>query len=135
MSPNRIACVFICGAFLAGCGGPREIAGGTAGLLHTDGQPLSDVLVSVYRDGDSDFKPLGIAITDSDGRFNLRTREPAAPLSLDSGTYRFTVESVGEVYLIWPSEFADRVKTPLKQSISSHDEEVAIHVPRPRVIH
>lgn len=132
---NRTLCLIrlMLALLLAGCGVPSEIPGGTAGFLHANGQPLPDVLVTVYPDTPSVTEPLGIGVTDADGRFALRTREPVASLTLDPGDYRFTVQSTGEIYLIWPPNYTDPSKTPLVQSVASLNEELEINVPEPRI--
>lgn len=132
MHRNTPVCLMALAILSEGCGVPGEIPGGTAGFLHANGQPIPDVLVTVYPDTPST-DALGIGITDADGRFELRTREPITPLMLDPGDYRFTVQSMGEIYLIWPPEYADPPKTPLTRSISSSSEELEISVPQPRV--
>lgn len=134
MHLNRTLCLITLAALSSvGCGVPGDVPGGTAGFLQADGQPLPDVLVTVYPDTPSATEPLGIGITDAEGRFELRTREPVAPLTLDSGSYRFTVESMGEIYMIWPREYADPSRTPLRQAVSSSNEELEINVPQPRI--
>lgn len=130
---NRTLCLVALAALSAGCGVPGDIPGGTAGTLQANGQPLPDVLVTVYPETPSATEPLGIGITDSEGRFELRTREPVAPLTLDPGNYRFTVESMGEIYMLWPPEYADPSRTPLTQAVSSSNEELGINVPQPRI--
>jgi hypothetical protein len=134
MSPIRIASVLLCGAVMAGCGDPRDAPGGTMGSLHAAGQPLPDVLVSAHRDSDAGEPPLGSALTQSDGSFTLRTAEPIGPLWLEPGTYCFTLESAGEVPLVWPAEFADAQKTPLKRTIVNRGEAVALQAPLPTVV-
>lgn len=128
-----ILCLIAIALLSQGCGGPAEVPGGTTGFLYANGQPLPDVLVAVYQDTPPITEPLGVGITGADGRFQLRTREPVAPLTLDPGDYRFTIESMGEIYLIWPSEYADPSKTPLTRSVSSSHEELEINVPKPRM--
>lgn len=118
---------------LTGCGSRREISGGTVGLLRVDGQPVGDVLISVHHHEQVDARPLGIAITDEAGRFELRTQDPVAPLSLYSGTYRFTVESVGDIYLEWPPAFSDPSDTPIVLNLTSSGQSLVIDVPRPKV--
>ena len=133
MHRNAPVCLIALAVLSQGCGVPGEIPGGTAGFLRANGQPLPDVLVTVYPDMPSATDALGIGITDADGRFELRMREPITPLILDPGDYRFTVQSMGEIYLVWPPEYADPLKTPLARSVSSSSEELEISVPQPRV--
>ena len=133
MCRNASLCLMVLAVLSAGCGVPAEIPGGTAGFLDVNGQPLPDVLVTVYAGTPSATDPLGIGVTDAEGRFELRTREPVAPLTLDPGDYRFTVESIGEIYLVWPPKYADPSKTPLARFVSSSSEELHISVPEPRM--
>lgn len=126
-------CLMMLAVLSGGCGAPGEIPGGTAGALYANGRPLPDVLVTVFPDTPSATEPLGIGITDREGRFVLRTREPVAPLTLDPGGYRFTVESMGAVYRNWPPEYADPSETPLKQTVSASNEGLEINVPEPQI--
>lgn len=118
---------------LAGCGSRGDLSGGTSGFLYSEGQPLADVMISVHHDGRSNVRPLGIGITDWEGRFELRTEDLMAPLFLEPGTYRFTIDSIGEVYLAWSRNFSDPTTTPLIEEISSPEQPLVFDVPLPRV--
>lgn len=138
-SPLSISATLLAAAALflftnSGCGKTAEIAGGTRGTVRIKESPLADVYVTAYRDpagGDpADAKPLGIAITDRAGGFALRTLAFDAPLWLEGGTYRFTIESAGEVELGLPKRFADPAQTPFKFTIRDPQTPIDIVIPK-----
>ena len=137
--PFSIAATLLAAAALfpvatAGCGKTAEIAGGTTGTVRIDTSPLADVYVTAYRDptggAAADATPMGIAITDRAGGFALRTLAFDAPLWLEEGTYRFTIESAGEIELGLPKRFADPAQTPLKFTIRDPQTPIDIVIPK-----
>lgn len=118
----------------AGCGKTAEIAGGTTGTVRIDASPLADVYVTAYREpaggAAADATPVGIAMTDRAGGFALRNLAFDAPLWLEEGPYRFTVESAGEIELGLPKRFADRAQTPFKFTIRDPQTPIDIVIPK-----
>lgn len=99
---------------LNGCR-PSAVSGGTKGKLTTDGQPLGEVQISVYRNADGTREKIGFAITADDGTFELVTNGAQESLNLTPGEYCFTLETAGA-----PLDFAEEYRlpesTPLKLS-------------------
>jgi len=122
--------VWILAGSLAGCGGPREIPGGTRGrILVRGGTALREIQVTVY--GNQADSPLALGISGEDGRFELRQPGTLEAFWLEPGDYRLTVESVGEVHLQWPPDYRDPQQTPLRPSVASRDHELLVEVPSP----
>jgi hypothetical protein len=97
-----------------GCGQER-VTGGTAGLLSADGNPLPDVQLTVYAPESGE--PLGFAVTDSQGAFELVRPGAAGALRLDPGSYVVTLESVGAPTEL-PHEYLDPESSPLRIELS-----------------
>ncbi len=95
--------------------------------------PLKDVQVSVYSDEHPGDLPVAFGISDDNGRLVLRQRDSLTGLQLPEGTYRFTIESVGEFQLVWPGEFSDPLRTPLKQLWAPDGSELILDVPEPKL--
>lgn len=122
------------GLFVCGCGGdPPEIPGGTGGRIQAAETPLSDIFVQVYPDDAAAAQPLASSISDREGTFQLRTPQLDAPVQLEPGTYRATIESSGEIYLMWPREYADPMRTPLRFTVDSPEASIDLDVPDPAV--
>jgi hypothetical protein len=101
-------------AALSGCG-PQPVQGGTAGHLVSAGKPLSEIQVTVFQIDGAAFKPVGFAVTTTDGSFQLLQNQARGPLVLAAGEYRCTLESAGAPIKI-PKQFARPETTPLKVS-------------------
>jgi 5-hydroxyisourate hydrolase-like protein (transthyretin family) len=120
-------------ALTGGCSStPPEVPPGTEGLIHAEGSPLADVHVQVYAQESSSLGPLGSALSDADGRFQLRLPDLSGPLHLEPGDYRFTIESAGDIYLNWPAALSDPQKTPLRKTITDPQQVIELDVPTPR---
>ena len=111
-------------AALPGCG-PESVAGGTPGVLTTDGHPIPDVQVAVYSAGTGE--RLGSAVTMADGSFQLITANTTGPLELDPGTYVVTLESVGAPTDL-PRDYLDAKSTPLRIDWDQQDR-LELNVP------
>ncbi len=119
---------------MEGCGGPREIPGGTPGVIRIDGKGITDVQVSAYRrTQDQSFELVGIGISRRDGAFELRKPDTLEAVWLEAGEYRFTIESIGEVNLPWRPEFRNPEKTPLRHKTTGHSQQGSLEfdVPDP----
>jgi hypothetical protein len=121
--PAMVAIALISGG-LSGCA-PKPIAGGTPGLLTTDGNSIPDVQVALYAVGSGE--RLGYGMTSSDGSFQLVAADSRGPLELKPGSYAVTLESVGA-----PTElsriYTDPQSTPLRVDWSGGDR-LELHVP------
>ena len=97
----------------AGCStGSRPISGGTYGLLTTDGLPLSQVELTVYKDAPSCGEILGFGAVGDNGAFELIDASRSEKLLLEPGKYRFTIESLGAEITI-PKKYGDPEETIL----------------------
>ena len=121
----------VCATAMTGCGPPPEVPPGTAGIVRTDSVPLTDVLVQIYSDPPAP-QPLGAGITDSSGRFQLRLPDLSAPLHVEPGDYRLTIESAGDIPLSWPAQLRDPQKTPLRQTVTDPQQAIELDFPTPR---
>jgi hypothetical protein len=90
----------------------RPVVGGTGGHLRSNGQPLSEVQLTVHRREGASWSAIGFAVTGAGGEFELVTNRAAGPLQLEPGEYRFTLESVGAPVQI-PREYLQAETTPL----------------------
>lgn len=117
-------------AAMLGCGGPRPVTGGTPGVLHAGTGTLSDIQVTVHEIDGTTSRPIGFAITDSNGEFELVTNGAQGPLLLSAGEYRCTLESAGAPVQL-PIEYAKAETTPLKISWSDDTVELNLEIPVP----
>ncbi len=107
------SCTFLCAVvILSGCG-VEPVTGGTRGSLSTDGNPLSDVQINLFRNDKGELRPVGFAVSTTDGSFELVTNGAKGPLDLEPGNYSCTLESVGAPIVI-PEEYLRSDTTPLK---------------------
>ncbi len=117
-----ILCLFL----VAGCSDTvRPVSGGTPGRLTSGGKPMSQMQVNVFTA--SDQSPLGRGYVAADGSFELVTNDSSEPLQLPSGTYHFTIESIGAEVII-PKEFSAPETTPLKISIAD-EQPIVLELP------
>ncbi len=123
---------FGCGlVWIAGCA-PQGISGGTTGQIRTESSPLADVQITVYRVEGTDIHEAGFGISNPDGEFSLVRTGAAGPLWLEPGEYRFTLESVGPVFMKWSPEYATAARSPLQQQWGPADHNLDLVVPVPR---
>lgn len=118
----------------AGCG-PTPIAGGTPGVVHVAGGTLADVQVHLHRLEGGLPARVGSGVTNVRGEFDCIRADGSGPLRLEPGDYVFTLESVGPTPLLWPPEYTDASKTPLKKTWAAADTRLEVHVPEPRMGH
>ncbi|MEX1041740.1 MAG: hypothetical protein WDZ51_13960 [Pirellulaceae bacterium] len=128
LAKSCIAVLIIGG--LNGCGGEKEIPGGTPGRIHIDGIPLREVQVTMY-DSKAGGNVVGFGISDSEGRFELREPETLEGVWLPAGHYRFTLESVGEIYMQWPAKFTQADTSPLEIEWTGGEGRIELDVPEP----
>lgn len=141
-SGRSIRLLCFCVLFLAGTGYGCQPAAvpvptGTPGLILAGTHPLKDVQVTIYPAESSNsgpLNPMAFGISDDGGRFRLHSNGSLEGFELPEGTYRMTLESVGEFQLVWPADFADPRKTPLKKSWTPADSELILDVPEPRIV-
>ncbi|MBI3866682.1 MAG: hypothetical protein HY290_32780 [Planctomycetia bacterium] len=114
-------------AALSGCGGVKPVVGGTQGELRVAGALLSDVQVTVHQVDGNSTRPVGFAVTDIDGAFELVTNGARGALWLSPGEYRITLESAGAP-VQFSQEFARAETTPLKVSWAADDTDLEIEV-------
>jgi hypothetical protein len=130
-APSAIAAtatVMLLAATLIGCGGPKPITGGTPGVLRAGGDVLAEVQVTVHQQDGAALKPIGFAVTGTDGSFQLVTNEARAALQLQPGDYCFTLESAGSPARI-PPALAKAETTPLKRKWTAGDASLNLDVP------
>ncbi|MEW4565417.1 carboxypeptidase-like regulatory domain-containing protein [Bremerella sp. JC770] len=115
---------------LVGCGQPPAIPGGTPGTLHTEGQPLGEVRVTVF---DHDGHPQAFAVSDRQGNFQLREEATLEGVHLPPGNYRLTIESAGEFTMLWPKAYRSPKKSPLEIDWTAEQTEIDLNVPAPKM--
>ncbi|PQO31048.1 hypothetical protein C5Y96_11860 [Blastopirellula marina] len=115
---------------LNGCGPPPAIPGGTPGRIHTEGQPLGEVRVTVYG---QDGQPQAFAVSDRQGSFQLRQEATLEGVHLSPGSYRLTIESTGEFSMHWPKAYRSPTKSPLEIQFSAEQTEIDLNVPAPKM--
>jgi len=117
---------------MSGCSERPELPGGTAGFVSCSGRPLAEVQVNGFRLlASGAFEPVGVGITDASGRFELRQSGSLEAVHLSPGDYRFTIESAGARYLVWPKEYTQPNRTPLRWNGSSGADWV-LEIPEPK---
>jgi uncharacterized iron-regulated membrane protein len=114
--------------FVTGCGGPQPITGGTPGVLRAGGDALAEVQVTVHQLEAGAMKPIGFAVTGTDGTFQLVTNKARAALRLLPGEYRFTLESAGSPARI-PPALTKAETTTLQRKWTSGDVTLDLDVP------
>ncbi|HWL08283.1 MAG TPA: hypothetical protein VNQ76_07760 [Planctomicrobium sp.] len=119
---------------MEGCSEPREIPGGTPGIIRIDSKGIADVQVTAYRKNqDQRFEPVAIGISGRNGEFELRKQDALEAVWLEPGEYRFTVESIGDIHIPWSPEFRNPEKTSLRQTRTDQDHKklIELSVPDP----
>jgi hypothetical protein len=111
---------------LPGCGA-HAVTGGTPGILHFEGKPLTDIQVTVHLLEGSTTHPVGFGVTVRDGSFKLVKNGAQGPLWLSPGEYCCTLESAGSPVKI-PKQYSQPDTTPLKVSWSSSDSTLSLVV-------
>lgn len=117
-------------SLLTGCGPPPAIPGGTPGQIHTAGQPLGEVRITVYG---QDGQPQAFAVSDRQGNFQLRQEGTLEGVHLSPGTYRLTIESAGEFPMHWPKAYRSPTKSPLEINWNAEQSEIDLNVPAPKM--
>jgi hypothetical protein len=105
----------------------RPVIGGSKGILMAAGEPLSDIQLTVHREKEGTFEPLGFAVSKTDGKFELFTPGAAGPLWLSPGEYRFTLESAGAPLEI-PAEYLTATRSPLRTSIDNQGVYIKLEI-------
>jgi len=127
---NRLTAAFLllC-VLLAGCGNRiPAVAGGTTGRLRSGDAALSEIQITVHRVDQGSTTVVGFGDVLADGRFELVISGAAAPLQLEPGEYRFTLESIGAPVTI-PREFTTADATPLKVTWTGEEPEIDLDIP------
>ncbi len=126
--PVAIASLIVL-TFVVGCSdGPTPITGGTRGTLTSGSKPISQMQVNVFAGAAGESNPIGRGYVDAEGGFELVTADSSGPLQLESGAYRFTVESIGAEVTI-PPEYTRPSTTPLKVEYEP-EQTIALELPR-----
>jgi hypothetical protein len=126
MVQTYLLLIFTTGVMLSGCGGVQPTVGGTAGTLSIGDELLSDIQLTVHHVEGQETKPIGFAVTDVDGAYQLMTNGAHGPLHLGAGEYRFTLESAGAPF---KKDYSDPQKTPLKVTWSGDETILTLQVP------
>jgi hypothetical protein len=113
---------------VAGCG-PHPVTGGTSGVLRAAGEPLADIQVTVHQAKPEGWETIGFADTTADGSFRLLTLGAAGPLTLPTGEYRFTLESVGSPVII-PKALRQADETPLRVQWDATTANLTLELPQ-----
>lgn len=127
----RFVWLLILATSVLGCGGVKPVTGGTAGVLHSGSEKLSDIQITVHQVEGGSSKPIGFGIAGLDGSFQLVTDGAKGPLHLTPGEYRCTLESVGATVEI-PKEYAQSDTTPLKITWRTSDQKLDLDIPAPK---
>jgi hypothetical protein len=113
---------------LAGCG-VHSVAGGTTGQLQIGDEPMSEIQITVYRIDGGDPEPIGMAVSNSEGEFQLLTNGAQGALWLEPGEYRFTLESIGPP-IQFSREYTQPETTPLSIEWSADESVLELIVPQ-----
>lgn len=130
MQPRLSIVLTLLASLFYGCGSPPAIPGGTPGRIHTDGQPLGEVRVTVFGQNG---QPQAFAVSDRQGNFQLRQEATLEGVHLTPGTYRLTIESAGEFPMLWPKAYRSPTKSPLEIEFQAEQAEIDLNVPAPKV--
>ncbi len=107
--------------FVPGCDQKANpIVGGTPGSLYCGGLPMREMQVNVFRSDAAGFTQIGVGYVTNDGSFELVAADARGPLVLQSGTYHFTIESIGAEVQI-PPIYLDPKTTPIIQTYVAGD--------------
>jgi hypothetical protein len=113
---------------LAGCT-VHSVAGGTTGQLQIGDEPMSEIQITVYRVAGGEPEPIGLAVSNTDGEFQLLTNGAQGALWLEPGEYRFTLESIGPP-IQFSREYTRPETTPLSVDWSADQAELELIVPQ-----
>ena len=111
-----------------GCSGPSPVVGGTEGTLKVAGTLLSETQLTLYRVEGTNYEPVGFAVTDSDGAFQLVTNGAKGPLKLEPGNYHCTLQSAGAP-VEFPAAYLKPETTPVKVDWTESESELDLVVP------
>jgi hypothetical protein len=111
----RVWCGLLLTAFalFAGCGRVRPVTGGTPGVLQVPNQVASDLQLTLFREQEGTWQPIGFATTGEGGRFELLLPGAVGPLRLEPGLYRVTVQTAGSD-LALPPDIGQVATTPVR---------------------
>ena len=112
---------------LGGCESNEVVTGGTSGTLTAGGETLTEIQVTVYQKMGSVWEKRGTGVIDSSGKFMLHTPEADAPLTLEAGQYRFTLESAGAPVII-PKPYRSVDSTPLEVAWTTDQSELKLNI-------
>lgn len=104
------------------------VAGGTKGILDCQGEKVGDIQLTLYEASETAQEPVGFAVTQADGTFELYKTGATGPLWLPAGKYRCTLESVGAPVQI-PKAYLKPETTPLE--ITWTEKEQGLNVQGP----
>lgn len=110
-----------------GCG-RSSAPGGTEGLLRIQGASLPDIRLTVYSLRGEATEMIGFGVTDDTGRFALHSPDATMPLHLVTGTFRFTLESIGPP-TTWSTDYQDPSTTPLEIILTENRDDIELNVP------
>lgn len=129
---DRLLYLVICTLFanLAGCdNAPSAAVGGTTGTLKFEDQVTSDIVITIHRLNGTSVESIGFGTTQNDGSFALYRPGAAAPLFLEPGEYRCTLESVSPSIKL-PKDYMTASRSPLKFTWTSEMKSVDLIAPK-----
>ena len=129
-----LACCLVIGVLVSGNGcGPQPVVGGTKGSLTGGNAPVSELQLTVHAQENGVWKPIGFAISTTDGTFELVTPGAQGPLELSPGEYRCTLESAG-VPLVIPKPYLRPETTPLVVNWPTSSQRLDLSFPTFRAV-
>lgn len=119
----------MCILAFTGCGQRMAVvSGGTKGILVCERQRPEDIRLTFYPAEAMAAEPVGFAVTQKDGVFELYANQASGPLWLQTGKYKCTLESVGAPLQI-PKAYRKPETTPLTLDWAQGTEVLEIHGP------
>jgi hypothetical protein len=110
---------------LCGCSGDGLSSAGTMGEITFDGLKVADLQVSLYApSGDC----VAVGTSDGAGRFELKHPETIEPVSLFTGQFKITVQSVAADPIPVAARYVALASTPLTRDWSEGEGDLKIEV-------
>lgn len=123
-----VAAALVLALLYAGCSDVKPVKGGTSGVLIVGSQPMSDMQITLYKNGVTPPESVGFGVTTSAGRFELLQNGAIGPLHLAPGEYRCTVETAGAPVDL-PKEYLQPNETPVVIDWTGGESLLEVKVP------
>lgn len=120
----------LCAVLLSGgCNqADRALCGGTAGQISIGGRAFADLQVNVFANETVAPRRIAFGVSDHAGQFTLIDDDGQSAITLPSGSYRLTVESVAADPIPVSPQYRATQTTPLLVEWSGSDVELVVEV-------